>query len=201
MACSFCHEPGHYKSTCPDRPESERAAEKSRRRPSGPPRRPASEIFTALLSIEGTPTLSTLGRVLGVSRERARQLMNAHGLQFTRLALKDARQPTAEQKKRRGWAASGKAAKLRAASWRADGKCPRGGCERDDDHIVCSTHRAKVRASNGKLRDKRRAKHLCPRCGKLPIPGKKMCRDCLDNVNGHRAVIACPAPGDGQPAA
>lgn len=198
MACSSCGKPGHNKATCPSRPEDERATERARKHRSH--RRPVVDVLNAILQSDGPLSLKDVGVALGVSGERARQLVNAHGLQNTRLALKEARRPTAEQNKRKWARAVAKNQSAKKKQWRASGKCPRAGCERDDGHVTCSRHRALERAANQRFRDKRRAKNFCPRCGGLPKAGCKTCQTCLDYINGRRGTT-CPSPGDGQPAA
>lgn len=181
MNCGICHAPGHNRASCPTRSEAELQAERDRKRYH---RRPTADVLSALLSVKGKPSLSKVGKALGVSTERARQLMEKQGLTTVRLALKEAATPTPFAARRKKDAASHESKKKSRARWRKEGKCVAGGCERDDGHLRCSKCRKKLSGYQKKLQDERRAMGKCPRCGGLPDGETINCRTCLDYMNG-----------------
>ncbi len=147
-------------------------------------RRSVSEVLSALLSIQGSPTLAKIGVVLGVSGERARQLLVEMGLTEIRASLKQLSRPTPQAVRRRDNASSYRSTKKSREQWRREGKCIVAGCERDDEHLRCSKCRVKLNGYCKTLRDRRIAKGLCPRCGGLPNAPHTYCQTCRSYMNG-----------------
>ena len=138
--------------------------------------RTLSEVLLAVLHAMGRP--AAIAALLGVSRQRALQLLAKHGLGSIAAALKWATTATPEAKQRRKNRGTNTSPLKQKAKWRREGLCLGGGCPLDDGYLYCSAHRATRRGYDRRIADSRRAKGLCPRCGGLPLPGEKTCPDC-----------------------
>lgn len=160
--CGHCGAVGHGKGTCPTSPEG---------------RAKLQAAAAALAAANGDHRLA--GATLGVSRQRVDQIVASRGLEGLSATLRFAGKPTPAERKKRAAKAARKRMNARVAQWRAEGKCPVGGCERTDERVVCPKHRAE-RSAYRKARYRRCvAASMCPRCPNQATAGQTYCAACL----------------------